>query len=405
MHAAEFPAVWITGVGVMTPAGHGSPSLRNLMRDGRSALRADPSFDGIQLGRVDCIPASHAERHLDRAGRLFVSAAEEAWQDAGLVDGEHRVTVIEGSSLGPMPNLVETLGSRMNGRGVAPAHPLDLVRFMPGAGGAAFAQRHALTESSYLVSAGSISGALAIAQASERIACGLADVVIAGGAEAPIQRMVVEAFLLGGVQVAYGDMCLPFDERHSGTALADGAGVFVLESAQHALARGARARARILGFGSAAERYNRVAPDPDGEAVVAAARQALGSRPPTIDWIKAHGTGTRTGDEAELRGLSCLFGPALQDIPLTSLKSAIGHSLGASGAVEAVATVLALEEGLVPGTCGFARADRCAPACSISAHPRPARAGAVLLLSQSFGGRAAALLVGRGSRARTPNDA
>ena len=332
-------------------------------------------------------------RHLDPSARLFFDAAEEAWRDAGLAAGRPGVAVIEGSSLGPLPDLIESLGTRVERYGEMIAHPLDLVRFMPGAGGAAFAQLHRLMDTPYQVAAGSISGALAIAQAAERIASGAVDVAVAGGAEAPVQRVVLEAFRGAGVQVDSGDMCLPFDERRSGTALADGAGVLVLESSEHAIARGARRRARIVGVGSAAESYGRVAPNPEGEALVAAAGSALNPRDVPIAWIKAHGTGTPAGDDAELRGLSRLFGPALRDMRVTSLKSSIGHSLGASGAVEAVATVLALDDGIVPGTYGFTRADRDAPCCGIAAGSRPAAPGAVLLLSESFGGRAAAMVV------------
>ena len=395
MNADERREVWITGIGAVTPAGRGTCCLRALLRESRSALRADPCFGGVQVGRVEGHVARES-RHLDPSARLFFDAAEEAWHDAGLDARGPRVTVIEGSSLGPLPDVIESIRNRLDRDGAIVAHPLDVVRFMPGAGGAAFAQLHRLTDSPYQVSAGSISSALAVAQAFERIAYGQSDIAIAGGAEAPVQRLVVEAFLRAGVQAAPGDRCLPFDERRSGTALADGAGVLVLESAEHARARGARSRARILAVGSAAESYSRVAPSPDGEALVAAATSALRARDVRIAWIKAHGTGTHTGDEAELRGLSRLMrliGSGVHDVPVTSLKSSIGHSLGASGAVEAVATVLALEDEMVPGTYGFCRADSDAPCFPIAAGATPAAPGAVLLLSESFGGRAAAMLI------------
>ena len=396
MDADERHEVWITGIGAVTPAGRGAACLRALLRESRSALRFDPCLGGVQVGRAESDLVTRESRHLDASARLFFDAAEEAWRDAGLDLRGPRVAVIEGSSLGPLPDLIESLRDRANRYGAIVAHPLDLVRFMPGAGGAAFAQLHRLTDSTYQVAAGSISGALAIAQAFERIASGQSDIAIAGGAEAPVQRGVVEAFRRAGVQAAPGDPCLPFDEQRTGTALADGAGVLVLESPEHARARGARPRARIVAVGSAAESYSRVAPSPDGEALVAAASNALCAHDIRIAWIKAHGTGTRAGDEAELRGLSRLagvIGAGLPTLPVTSLKSSIGHSLGASGAVEAVATVLALEDEIVPGTFGFTRPDRDAPCFAIAPEARPAGSGAVLLLSESFGGRAAAMLI------------
>jgi 3-oxoacyl-[acyl-carrier-protein] synthase II len=432
--------VWITGIGALTPAGDGSGCLRALLRAGESALRAEEAFGCAQVGRIPDGPGGRggrggrAGRGLDPAARLFLAAAEEAWRDAGLPpadepEGERGasgpagdaacagdadrsdVVVIEGSSLGPQPHLLESYARRLERLGRATPHPLDLLRFMPGSGGAAFAQAHGLSEVAFQVAAGSVSGALAIGQAYERIAGGQADLVVAGGADAPVQAAIVQAFLAAGVQAPPGSACQPFDARRAGTALADGAGVVVLEAAAHARARGARPRARLLGFGAAAESYGRAAPDPEGAGVVAAVRRALangvaprhpdepgarGGPAVSIDdvaWIKAHGTGTRAGDAAELHGLAQLFGPALADIPVTSLKSAIGHSLGASGATELVAAVLALEDGLVPGTVGWERADANAPACRIEALPGPARPGPVLLLSESFGGRATVLLL------------
>lgn len=393
MNADERHEVWITGIGAVTPAGCGTSCLRALLRENRSALRFDPCLGGVQVGRAESSRVTRESRHLDASARLFFEAAEEAWCDAGLGREDQRVVVIDGSSLGPLPGVIDSVRDRMARDGAVAAHPLDLVRFMPGAGGAAFAQLHRLTDSPYQVAAGSISGALAIAQAFERIASGQSDSAVAGGAEAPVQTVIVEAFRRAGIQAAPGEPCLPFDERRAGTALADGAGVLVLESAEHASARGARPRARIVAVGSAAESYSRVAPSPDGEAMVAAATDALRARDVRIAWIKAHGTGTRAGDAAELRGLSRLIGSEPHDVPVTSLKSAIGHSLGASGAVEAVATVLALQENMVPGTYGFTRPDRDVPRLTIAAEARPASPGAVLLLSESFGGRAATILM------------
>jgi 3-oxoacyl-[acyl-carrier-protein] synthase II len=392
VRGTERDDMWITGIGAVTPAGRGSSCLRAWLGESRSALRHDPCLGGLQVGRANGA-VSRASRHLDASARLFFDAAEEAWRDAGLDAGGARIGLIEGSSLGPLPELVESIGDRVDRYGAIVANPLDVIRFMPGAGGAAFAQMHGITDPPYQIAAGSISGALAIAQACERIESGKADIVIAGAAESPVQRMILEAFRLARVQVAPGDVCLPFDQRRSGTALADGAGVMVLESPEHASARGARPRARILGVGAAAEAYDRVAPSPDGDALVAAASNAMRGRDVRFAWIKAHGTGTRAGDEAELRGLTRLLGSGLRDTPVTSLKSAIGHSLGASGAVEAVAAVLALEDGIVPGTFGFARQDSGAPSCTITADARHAAPGAVLLLSESFGGRAAAIIL------------
>ena len=137
-------------------------------------------------------------------------------------------------------------------------------------------------------------------------------------------------------------------------------------------------------------------PDPDGGGVTAAARLALGRRPWTpLGWIKAHGTGTKLNDAAECRGLARLLGATLPAIPLTSLKPALGHCLGASGAVEAVVAVMALREGVVPPTLGTTTVDPELPPCTVALQCRPAPAARALLLSESFGGRCAALVISR----------
>ena len=194
--------------------------------------------------------ATRATRGLDPAARLFVAAAEEAWADAGLeaagaLPGDAFdmpepgmacvVTVVEGSSLGPLPHLIESYGQRLERLGRATAHPLDLVRFMPGAGGAAFAQAHGIPELAYQVVAGSVSGSLAIAQGAALVAGGCADVVLAGGADAPVQAEVLQAFLVAGVQAPAGEACRPFDRDRNGLSLGEGGAALLLMS-------GARAR-------------------------------------------------------------------------------------------------------------------------------------------------------------------
>jgi 3-oxoacyl-[acyl-carrier-protein] synthase II len=279
------------------------------------------------------------------------------------------------------------------------ARPAGLVRFMTGAGGAALAHCHRLRGPVLHVSAGSVSAACAIGEAFQKIAAGLADVVVAGGAECPLQRDVIEHFRLAGILAAPRDAgwaCRPFDARRSGTVLGEGAGVLVLEEAGHAARRGARPRAVVGGFGLTCEAFSMISPEPGGTGVAEAVRAALGAcSAEEIGWIKAHGTGTKLNDAAEVRGVARVFGARLCEVPLTSLKPALGHALGASGAVEAVAALLALESGFVPPTLGTERADPALPPCRIALSAEPSDARAALLLSESFGGRCAALVVRR----------
>jgi 3-oxoacyl-[acyl-carrier-protein] synthase II len=268
---------------------------------------------------------------------------------------------------------------------------------MTGAGGAALAQLHGVRGPVLHLSAGSVSAACAVGEAFQKISLGLLDVVIAGGAECPLHPEIMDSFRSAGIlSEPDGGVggCRPFDRRRNGTVLGEGAGVVVLEAAEHALERGARPRAIVHGFGLSCEAYSMTAPDPEGSGVAEAARYALGTMTSSeIGWIKAHGTGTRLNDAAECRGLAMLFGDTLPSTPLTSLKPAIGHCLGASAGVELVGTVHALERGLVPPTLGSDEPDPDLPAHSVATATRPAPKNSVLLLAESFGGRCTALVL------------
>jgi len=273
--------------------------------------------------------------------------------------------------------------------------PTDVVRFMAGGGGALFAQIHGLEGMVYQISAGSVAAAFAIAEGARRLWSGDADVVVAGGAEAPVQGDILTAFASAGIlaPAESGGRCRPFDPARCGTVLGEGAGVLVLERADHARRRGARPRAVIGGVGVSSESANMVAPSADGRGVAAAARAALQMNGNAgIGWIKAHGTGTPVNDLAECRGLRTVFGSSFDRLPATSLKAAIGHALGASAALEAVAAILALEARIIPPTCETEAVDEALMPCSIVLEPRDTAAAAALMLSESFGGRCAALV-------------
>ncbi len=168
--------------------------------------------------------------------------------------------------------------------------------------------------------------------------------------------------------------------------------MFILEAADHARRRGVEPHAVIRGYGLSAEAHSMTGPDPDGRGVVMAVRQAMASaNGERIGWVKAHGTASRVNDLAECRGLVTVFGSELPGIPLTALKPYLGHCLGASGGVEAVAVTLALEGGFIPAVLGTERPDPELPPCEINLETRESSAGAILLLSESFGGRCAAL--------------
>jgi 3-oxoacyl-[acyl-carrier-protein] synthase II len=388
------PEVWITGVGAVSAAGCGAERLGRALGGARSCVRPIAALGGVPAGAADEFAAGPAAHHLDRSGAMFLAVAEEAWRHAGLESPDpERCAVIEGGSLGPMAELLAVQRSR-HARAPGPSgRPRDLVRFMPGAGGVAFAGIHGLRGPVLQLSAGSASAACAIALGADMIVAGSADVVVAGGAECPLQEDIVASFGAAGIAAMDGaTACRPFDRRRRRTVLGEGAGALVLESPSRARARGAAPIAILAGWGVAGESHDAVRPDPSGIAVLEAARRALGSTEPArIRWIKAHGTGTRLGDAAEYRGLAALLDD-LRRIPVVSLKSLLGHCLGASAAVEAVAVTLTLEDGVVPATLGTEEVDGEFLELRVGTRTGECSPGPVLALTEGFGGRCVALL-------------
>ena len=393
-------AVWITGIGAVSAAGVGAPALGEMLVKSQSGVRTLPELGCITAGQATT-PARHpASRRLDRTASLFLAAGEEALRDAGL-DNEQlhssRCGVLEGSSLGPLADLLTDYAEQLTRPHARGRPPGRLVRYMSGAGGATLAQLHGVRGPVFHLSAGSVSSACAIGEAFQKISSGILDVVIAGGAECPLHREIVASFRSAGI-LSEPDCgvshCRPFDRRRNGTILGEGAGVIVLEAADHAARRGGRPRAVIHGFGMSCESYSMTAPDPTGAGVAEAARQALGiMTPDRIGWIKTHGTGTRLNDAAECRGLAKIFGQTLPATPLTSFKPALGHSLGASAAVELVGTIQALERGVVPATLDSEEVDPDLPLHCVATRTRPIHRNSVLLLAESFGGRCTAMVL------------
>jgi 3-oxoacyl-[acyl-carrier-protein] synthase II len=339
-------------------------------------------------------------RHLDRSARFFLAAGEEAWRDAGLENARldfARCAVIEGSSLGPLADLLTEHRRQLTEPSRRRDRPSRLVRYMSGAGGAALAQLHGMRGPVLHLSAGSVSAACAIGEAFQKISLGLLDLVVAGGAECPLHPEIAASFRSAGIlsePTQEDSPCRPFDRRRRGTVLGEGAGTLVLEAAEHARARGRRARAIVAGFGLSCEAYSMTAPDPTGSGVVQAVRDAIGSLDlESIGWIKSHGTGTRLNDSAECRGLARVFGDRLPARPITSFKPAIGHCLGASAGVETVGTILALERNLVPPTLGSDQPDPELPRCSIPTTTTPCHESTALVLAESFGGRCTAVVL------------
>lgn len=390
------PEIWVTGMGVMSAAGAGRDALEALLVGGRSAVAPVEELDGVHAGRAPLVQTS---RRLDRSASLLIAAAEEAWRDAGLellAEQPSRCALIEGSSLGPLAASLTSHMERLSDPVRTMPRPSALLQFTGGTGGAAFARSHRIQGPVFQLNAGSVSSAYAIGEACQMIIDGRVDIAIAGGTECPLHSEILAHFTAAGLladRVGERAGCRPFDRRRSGTVLGEGSAMLVLESASHARRRGARPHALLRGFGMTCEAYSSTSPDPNGRGVteaigLATAQVNVGE----IRWVKTHGTGTMANDLAECRGLDTAFGAHLNAMPITSLKSAIGHSLGASGALEAVAAILSLADGFVPATLGTEEPDpSLPPACHVVRQLERVSPGVALLLSEGFGGRCAAL--------------
>ncbi len=395
--------VWVTGLGAVTAVGNDTSSLTEALARGRSGIRPRAELDGYPAAAVATGGSEAAsdprDRRLERSAALFRQAADRAWQHAGLSDASiapGRIGVCDGSSTGPMAELLDR-ALRRGADERARVRPSAIVQLMPGAGGAAFAQQHDVEGPVLHVNAGSVAAAAAIGEAYLWVRSGRVDVAIAGGAEAPLQEDIFRHFQAAGVLPESPDPkapCRPFDATRDGAIFGEGGGALVLESAEHARRRAAEPIGILGGYGLTAERYSMMAPDPAGGGVARAARMALEGLCGRVGWVKAHGSGTRLGDEAELRGLGRVLGDELSRTPVTGLKPIVGHCLGASAAVEAVMTLIALREGLVPPTVGTRALDPALPRCELVTEPRAALSGDVLLLAEGFGGRAGALRLG-----------
>ena len=387
--------VWVTGIGAHTAAGSGAEALRIGMRRERCLTASVPEWGGAVVARAPDPVIDRQNRRLDRSSQFFLAAAREAWGQADLGGRPYdpdRIAVIDGSSLGPMADMLAIERERARQDFRQRINPTQLIRMMFGAGGASFAQEIGAHGAVFALSAGSTSGALAIVEGWAKIRCGLADVVVAGGAEAPLDPEILAAFGSAGILAAIDQemACRPFDITRCGTVLGEGAGVVVLENAAHARRRGAAPLAVLAGGGVSGEEGSMTAPDPRGAGIQRAVGAALaGSEPRRVGWIKAHGTGTKLNDAAEC----CALTGTLEGVPIGSLKPMLGHCLGASGAIELVATVIAISDREIPPTLGTTRVDPALGQRRVVLERETLRGSLALLLSQSLGGRCAALVL------------
>lgn len=404
--------VVITGMGAITPVGQTVDALWEAVRDGRSGIGPITLFDASDLdtriaGEVkEWDPVARfgvkSARRLDRFMQFAVAAAEDAVAQSGLRVGPEnsdRVGVIIGSGIGGMGTLVEQMDV-LREKGPRRVSPFLVPMMLADSAAGQVAINIGARGPNMAVLSACASSTQAIGEAGEVIRRGAADVVICGGAEAGILRLAVAAFNVMGAISTYNDAperaCRPFDATRNGFVMGEGAGVLVLESLEHAQARGARVLGELVGYGASADAVHITAPAEDGAGAALAMRHALhsgGIAPEEIDYINAHGTATPLNDVMETRAIKTVFGERARQIPVSSTKSVTGHLLGSAGAVEAIICLKALEAGIIPPTINYATPD---PECDLDYVPnvaRPARLRTVMSNSFGFGGHNATIIL------------
>lgn len=388
--------VVVTGRGVVSPIGEGVEAFVRGLLERRSGIA-----DGVAACSAfepERSMSPKEARRSDRFTQLAVAAAAEAAAEAGLPGGiePERLGVLIGTGVGGLITLErETL--RWLERGDRAVSPQFVPMMMPNAAAAVVAMRLGARGPGLSVSSACATGAHAIGEAARVIARGEADVVLAGGTEAPLTGVCLAAFRAMGALSRVG-VSRPFDADRDGFVMGEGAAVVVLERADHARARGARALGRVAGYGASNDAHHITQPDPDGRGAAAAMRAALAdaaAAPAEAGYVNAHGTSTPYNDRVETAAVHAVWNGAAP--PVSSTKSQIGHLLGAAGAVEALATLVALERGVLPPTINYERPD---PDCDLDYVPDGPREapGLELALSSSFGfgGQNACLALARG---------
>jgi act minimal PKS ketosynthase (KS/KS alpha) len=418
MRSSAERRVVVTGMGVMAPGGVGVKEFWSLLTDGRTATRRITFFDPARFrsqmaAEIDFDPVAHGLRQqeirrMDRAAQLAVVATREAMVDSGLHVTElnpHRTGVSLGSALGA------TMGLEQEYRVVSDDGRLSLVdheyavphlhdHYVPSSFAAEVAWAAGAEGPATVVSTGCTSGIDSVGHACDLIREGAADVMITGATDAPISPISAAAFDAIRATTARNDdpehASRPFDLTRDGFVIGEGAAVFVLEELGHALRRGVHIHAEIVGYASRCNAFHMTGLRPDGREMAEAIRVALDEArlaADAVDYINAHGSGTKQNDRHETAAFKRSLGEHAHRIPVSSIKSMVGHSLGAIGSIEIAASVLAIEQGVVPPTANLHEPD---PECDLDYVPlvaREHRSDVVLTVGSGFGGFQSAMVL------------
>ncbi|RII17301.1 3-oxoacyl-[acyl-carrier-protein] synthase 2 [Streptomyces sp. YIM 130001] len=400
--------VVVTGIGATTPLGGDSASTWEGLIAGRSGVvalegerYADLPVKIAALAAVDpaeVLPRPLARR-LDRSAQFALIAAREAWADAGYTGkaGEEdtvapdRLGAVIASGIGGVTTLLDQYDV-LKEKGVRRVSPHTVPMLMPNGPSANVGLEVNAQAGVHTPVSACASGAEAIGYAVEMIRAGRADVVVAGGTEAAIHPLPIAAFANMMAMSKSNDepekASRPYDTARDGFVLGEGAGVVILESAEHAAARGARVYCEVLGQGLSADSHHIAQPEPTGRGIAAAMQNLLDAtdlKPAELVHLNAHATSTPQGDIAEIKALRKTLGDDLDHVAISSTKSMTGHLLGGAGGIETVATVLALHNRLAPPTINVDNLDEDVDADIVRDEPRPLPEGTIAAVNNSFG--------------------
>ncbi len=395
--------VVITGLGAITPLGSSVQQLWDGLLEGRSGIRRITQFDASEFpcqiaGEIpDFDPGEYLERkearRFPRSSQIALASARQAMQDAGLpqsMPDPERAGVVFGTAIGGADRLDEGIQTLRTG-GYTRVNPFILPGAIPNLAAFLIAKELRCLGPNSTITTACATGTQAIGEGVEYIRRGVADVVISGGTEAVIKDFAIGGFLaMRALPVNYNEnpeaASRPFDLKREGFVFSEGAGAVVLESLDHALSRGARIYAEVVGHASSTDGFHMAAPDPEAAGPIRAMRWALadaGLEPNSIGYINAHGSSTPLNDVTETKAIKSVFGEHAYELAISSTKSMLGHAMGASGTLEAIACTLAIVHEWLPPTINLDTPD---PDCDLDYVPNQARKCKVdATLSNSFG--------------------
>jgi len=405
--------VVITGLGAITCLGSSVESFWDGLINGRSGIRRITQFDASNLpcqiaGEIpDFDPFNYIDRkearRLPRSTQIALATAMQAVEDAklpGTMPHPERAGVVFGTALGGIDNLIDGL-ELFREKGYQRVNPFVLPSGIPNLSGFAISKCFQCLGPNATIVTACATGTQTVGEGAEFIRRGAADIVIAGGTEALVKDYSIAGFaVMRALPVNYNNdpakASRPFDAKREGFVFSEGAATMVLESLEHAQARGANIYAEIIGQASSADGYHIAAPHPEGLGAIRTMKWALqdaGINPEEVDYINTHGSSTPLNDPIETKAIKDVFGDHAYDLVISSTKSMLGHAMGASGTIEAAACALAITKGIIPPTINYEYPD---PECDLDCIPNQAREVNVkIALSNSFGlgGQNACLLL------------